>query len=331
MANMNRRMLGNMHSITNTAFVAPLSVTVTKTRFPFTAKVYPLSKAGFQALGLGWLAGQMSLYDLYRIDHLTITWVPSLSDHSSGSICFYFDPDPTATPPNSFAALSGNAGLRTAKATRSSALNVPGSRMNRLPWYQCNGNGTEGTVGNLVVAITEGNIPLADTGSISVGYFNIKYSVTLKNPTNSKGTSAAHGADLIEQSILDREDDIIEHERKILAKLEEIRQSLASGAAADPAMIAKLDSVINKMVTKEVVQGISGELSTHARNMDFLKEKVWHCTTNYKPGSGAKHEAFETLPQGTRTIRAGVVPPVVESLQQELLKATKHLRPEDSD
>lgn len=319
-----------MHSITNTAFVAPLSVTVTKTRFPFTAKVYPLSKAGFQALGLGWLAGQMALYDLYKLDHLTITWVPSLSDHSSGSICFYFDPDPTATAPVSFAAMSGNAGLRTAKATRGSTLNVPGSRMNRLPWYQCSSTGSEGTVGNLVVAITEGNIPLADTGSISVGYFNIKYSVTLKNPTNSKGTSATHGADLIEQSILDREDNIIEYERDILAKLEEIRQALASGPVSDPAVLGKLDSVINRMVTNDTVRSLSGTLSTHAENMDFLKDKIWHCTTNYKPGAGAKHEAFETLPQATRTIRAGVVPPVVASLQKELLEATKNLRV-DSD
>ncbi len=308
---MNRQLLGNLHRVVNTAFVAPLTVTVTKTRFPFTARAYPLSKAGFANLGLGWLAGQMALYDLYRIDHLTIRWVPSLSDHSSGSVCFYFDPDPAAVAPTAFASLSGNAGLRTTKATRPVSLSVPAGRMNRLPWYNTAATDASGIVGHLVVAITEGNVPLADTGNISVGYFQIRYSVSLKNPTNSSPGQATQGAPLVEQAILDTEGEI--H-----SKLEEIRQLLARGTTLEPS------------VTR-AIQSISTDAEQTLAELTFLKEKVWHCTTNYKVGAGQQHSAFVTT-TGYRAIQSDRNPsPVVNTLQQELLEVTKNLRREISD
>lgn len=300
---LNRQMLGNIHTITNTAFVAPLRVAVTNTGYPFTSVVVKLNRVGLASLGFGWLAKQMECYDLYRIDNLQMTWVPSLSDHASGTVCMYYDPDPSATKPTSFEQLSGNAQLKSCKATRQMSWTVPHSRMNRLPWYETKATSDTGCAGCLVLAITEGSIPLTNTASVAVGYLKVIYKFTLKNPTNSVGGAASVTQQLIEQSILD--------------ELEEVRQLLQRNQGSIPGD------------TLAATNAIKAKMDALYERVQFLTEKVWHCTTNFKTGT-SDHERFMVVGQFAREVvepqRPASIPPVVQSLENELKLAMEARR-----
>lgn len=296
-------MLGNVHTITNTAFVAPLRVAVTNTGYPFTSVVVKLNRVGLASLGFGWLSKQMECYDLYRVDSLQLTWVPSLSDHASGTICMYYDPDPSATKPTNFEQLSGNAQLKSCKATRQMSWTVPYSRMNRLPWYETKANGDAGCAGCLVLAITEGSIPLTNTANVAVGYLKVLYKFTLKNPTNSVGGAVTSTQTLIEQNILD--------------ELEEVRQLLQRSQGTIPSD------------TLAATNAIKGKLDALYERVQFLTEKVWHCTTNFKTGT-SEHDRFMVVSQiareGAKIERPTPVPPIVESLESELKLAMEARR-----
>lgn len=174
----------------NVAITEPIQLTLnSKGAWPYTKFILKIQQADLAAKGMAWAANQIKAYDLYRFTRLSVEWISSLSDLSSGSAGMYFDPSPSAKEPSSFQALSGNMGLKTFKASSSARMDIPWSRMNRVPWYKSAGTDEECCMGAIVVGVSQGQMGNTE-GTLAAGFLRIVYDLELKGPTNDVGATA---------------------------------------------------------------------------------------------------------------------------------------------
>lgn len=146
------------------------------------AFVYPLRPKDNNT---DWWCKLASLYNRFRFKHLTVAWKPGLSAMSNGNIAVSFDSSgqaPTLTP--NFGSTSQSYPRLVASVHTPAILTVPQARLNRLPWYDCQDDAEDGTVGYLLAAWTSVSSSPAIVAGQDIGYLSVTYTLELTDPTN---------------------------------------------------------------------------------------------------------------------------------------------------
>lgn len=132
-----------------------------------------------------WWARHAQLYSRFRLSGINIRWRPALSTFATGQVAVCFDSSGTAFP-NEFQQVSQSTPSFVCSSHQGAALHVPASRLNRLPWYDCQDLGEDGTPGAICVAWTTISSTPTVQPSTAIGSLFLEMDLEFRDPTNQQ-------------------------------------------------------------------------------------------------------------------------------------------------
>lgn len=187
--------------VRNREIIKTISRTATTGTYPFgldsidvrfvNSSTLPVSP-GFTPLNLATWIGQMSvLYDKFIVRKLRFEFVSSMPFTITGQVGMYFDSDPDAALPTTFAQISGNVYAESVQVSQPLNLLIRPNQLNRLPQYATSAVNTTGSsqaatrVGILQFVNQAGilNTPTV-TGAFDLGTLWMDYEIEFLNPSN---------------------------------------------------------------------------------------------------------------------------------------------------
>lgn len=130
-----------------------------------------------------WWARHAALYNRYRITGLRVAYRSSLSSMSNGQVAVAFDSSGVAESLFDFQTASQSKPNFVASVHQSGHLEVHKERLGRLPWYDCQDPGEDGTNGSISIAWTSiGSTPAITPGQ-AFGSLHIDMLVQFRDPT----------------------------------------------------------------------------------------------------------------------------------------------------
>lgn len=249
--------------VRNRALLVTVIANTTNTVYPFASYTLSLSTAGMAKGNLGWLANLMTLYDEFKVESIELEWVPAASSFTSGSLAMYYDPTPAAKAPQSFAAVSGNAGVVTTQISKSVRHKISSTILRgRLPWYLTDSSDISTTTqGTIVVCQSPGSVPSA-TGKVMLGSVWMTYQISLRNPTYLSVSSYAvqiQPAPLLEQNVYE--------------ELQQLNAQLARQVEAQEDTAESCQIIANK---PSLPTNVGGDVSSASTNLAALLSSVQH-------------------------------------------------------
>lgn len=209
-------------SVANSGIIASGTVEVTNSTYRGTSGALKFNQSSLATSNIGWLSNFLALWDSYRFIRLEFEWIPAASTMTTGTVAFYFDPDPNAKPPANIQAAGSNYKVCMSQVSRKAKLTCVPQQLNRLAWYNVDGKDGTDTLGNFIWVLTDGNVPNG-SGSVSLGQFLVRYTVIGRNPSSGLGPIAYTApvvAPTLEQDIFDTNQDILQTNKEILAQMQ---------------------------------------------------------------------------------------------------------------
>lgn len=118
------------------------------------------------------------IHDMYKFEHLSFVWLPSVGTSTNGSVVVSVDADASDTAPKTFAEVSGYQAQARSAVYQPVSTVVPAAFLKRLPWYQCviETSNTDQICCNLLAALRVS--PLAE--EVTYGDLWIDYQVSFR-------------------------------------------------------------------------------------------------------------------------------------------------------